>query len=62
MDDDFKVFCAAWIYKYTAPHQFIELLYGIGFFGIKNKDGWHFGELVFDPQSPHRLMLRYHTS
>jgi hypothetical protein len=35
VDEEVKANCATWIYKYTAPHQFIELLYGIGFAGIK---------------------------
>ena len=26
--------CATWMYSFTAPHQFIELMYGIGFVGI----------------------------
>lgn len=29
--------CEEWIYNYTSPYSFIELFYGIGFFGIKRK-------------------------
>ncbi|WCP68131.1 transposase [Vibrio tubiashii] len=29
--------CSDWVYEYTQPHRFIELLYGIGFIGIKNR-------------------------
>lgn len=38
VDEDVKQYCASWIYKYTAPEQFAELMYNIGFFGIK-EDG-----------------------
>ncbi|MCP4703237.1 MAG: transposase [candidate division Zixibacteria bacterium] len=29
--------CKSWFYDYTVPFRFIELLYGIGFIGIKRK-------------------------
>jgi hypothetical protein len=35
VDDEIKQYCASWIYKVTAPEQFAELMYNIGFFGIK---------------------------
>jgi len=36
-DDEVKTYCAGWLFRHTAPHQFIELLYGIGFWGIKDR-------------------------
>jgi hypothetical protein len=34
-DSEVTSLCKEWLYKHTAPHKFIELLYGIGFLGIK---------------------------
>ena len=42
VDQDVKTLCASWFYKFTAPYQFIELLYGIGFWGVKNGEDTHF--------------------
>lgn len=39
VDEQVKAQCAGWIYNYTAPHQFIDLLYGIGFVGIREGAG-----------------------
>src|SRR5205823_1816138 len=33
-DPVIKAQCATWMYSFTAPHQFIELMYSIGFLGI----------------------------
>ena len=35
VDDEVKQYCSSWIYKFTTPEQFAELMYNIGFFGIK---------------------------
>ncbi len=37
-DGQVTEFCKSWIFRYTAPHNFVELLYGIGFLGVKNQD------------------------
>jgi hypothetical protein len=34
VDDEVKACCGSWIFRFTAPHQFIELLFGIGFWGV----------------------------
>lgn len=34
-ENDVAYLCKEWIYSYTAPHKFIELLYSIGFFGVR---------------------------
>ncbi len=36
--------CKDWIYDYTTPFRFIELLYGIGFVGIKRKNNTQYKE------------------
>lgn len=36
VDEEVKACCGTWIYHYTAPHRFVELLYGIGFWGISD--------------------------
>lgn len=35
LDEEIKKYCSSWIYRFTTPHIFIELLYNIGFLGIK---------------------------
>jgi hypothetical protein len=37
VDDEVKEFCSSWLYKHTSPEQFAELMYNIGFFGIKEE-------------------------
>lgn len=49
IDDEIKEYCSTWIYKYTQPDRFIQLLYDIGFFGIKEGDAVEFRSL--GPQS-----------
>jgi hypothetical protein len=34
VDEEVKIHCAAWIFGYTQPERFVELLYNIGFVGI----------------------------
>jgi hypothetical protein len=36
VDEEVRKTCAGWIYGYAAPERFIELLYNIGFFGIRD--------------------------
>jgi len=36
--------CKDWLYEYTTPSRFIELLYGIGFIGIKRRKGIQYKE------------------
>ena len=35
MDREVQDFCKDWIYSYTTPDTFIQLLYNIGFWGLK---------------------------
>jgi len=41
-DEEIQQYCATWIYKYSAIYLFIELMYSIGFWGVKDK-----GEVQF---------------
>lgn len=36
VDDEVKAHCSSWVYGYTTPERFIELLYDIGFVGISD--------------------------
>lgn len=38
INDEIKKTCGEWVYHFTSPERFIELLYNIGFFGIRNDD------------------------
>ena len=37
VDEKVKKHCASWFYDHTPPYQFIGLLYGIGFVGLKRR-------------------------
>ncbi len=54
VDPVIKAQCATWMYSFTAPHQFIELLYGIGFVGILTDNTTTFrGSGVKESAAPH---------
>jgi hypothetical protein len=38
VDTDVRTMCGSWIFEFTAPSRFIQLLYGIGFWGIRKKN------------------------
>jgi hypothetical protein len=49
-----KAQCQTWMYSFTAPHQFIELLYSIGFVGINNGKTTQFrGAGIKEAAAPH---------
>jgi hypothetical protein len=52
VDNDVKQFCSTWIYNYTAPEQFVQLLYGIGFLGIQDGDGARFRSVGAQTSTP----------
>jgi hypothetical protein len=53
-DPVIKAQCATWMYAFTAPHQFIELLYSIGFVGIASGSTTTFrGSGVKEAAAPH---------
>jgi hypothetical protein len=38
VDDEIKQHCKTWIYNFVHPELFVKLMYGIGFFGIKDDE------------------------
>jgi|GEM_PF-1283151 len=52
VDDEIKQFCSSWIYKYTTPEHFADLMYNIGFFGIKEGDATVFRSLGAKSPTP----------
>jgi hypothetical protein len=53
-DPVIKAACATWMYSFTAAHQFIELLYSIGFVGIGTGTAISFrGSGVKEAAAPH---------
>lgn len=42
MEDRIRKYCDQWFYGYTTPFHFVDLLYSIGFFGLKGKRGVNF--------------------
>jgi hypothetical protein len=37
VNDKIRKYCDTWFYDYTVPYRFVELLYSIGFIGLKKK-------------------------
>ncbi|MBI1311388.1 transposase [bacterium] len=37
VDNEVRQLCGSWIYQYTTPPKFMQLLYGIGFWGLQTK-------------------------
>lgn len=52
VDDQVKELCKRWIYSHTAPEQLIELLYNIGFAGLREGDGVLFRSLGVKSPTP----------
>jgi hypothetical protein len=52
VDDEIKKRCASWIYNYTQPDLFIQLLFDIGFAGIKDENVTHFRSLGSQTTTP----------
>lgn len=59
VDDEVKNLCAAWLFKYTAPEQFVELLYNVGFLGIRTEDDIAYRSLGVKSPSPPQLPRRH---
>lgn len=41
-DEEIQTYCASWVFRYSGTYQFIELMYSIGFWGVKDKGGIQF--------------------
>jgi hypothetical protein len=39
VDNEIQEACKTWIYNFTAPDQFIQLLYNVGFWGLRQLNG-----------------------
>jgi len=39
VDEEVKQYCATWIFKYTQPERFVELLFSVGFVGVRTTGG-----------------------
>jgi hypothetical protein len=55
VDDEIKELCHTWIYKYVQPDLFVQLLYNIGFVGIKNGDVVHYRAVGPQESTPSAL-------
>jgi hypothetical protein len=52
VDDEIKQFCSSWIYRFTTPEHFADLMYNIGFFGIKEGGATTFRSLGAKSPTP----------
>lgn len=52
VDEEVKRNCQTWIYRFTQPELFIQLLYSIGFFGIKDSRGVEFRSVGSQSATP----------
>jgi hypothetical protein len=52
VDEEIKKRCASWIFKYTSPDVFIQLLFDIGFVGIKEEKMTYFRSLGSQSTTP----------
>ena len=60
VDDEVKQYCSSWIYKFTTPEQFAELMYNIGFFGIKKDSVVLFRSLGAKSPTPPPILYTTH--
>ena len=60
VDDATKTSCATWIYLFTAPERFLELMYNIGFMGIKNGESIHYRSLGARTATPPPISATVH--
>jgi len=70
INDSISRHCNEWLYDYTTPFRFVELLYGIGFIGIRRKDHAQYKESgkdsnakpAFDNNSIFEIHPTYHQA
>jgi hypothetical protein len=66
VDEEVKKFCGGWIYAHTAPEQFVQLLYGIGFIGIDDGGAAKFRSVGAQTSTPppitNRITVSIHPS
>lgn len=51
-DEEVKRLCGEWLYSYVPPERFIELLYNVGFMGIRHDGDVHFRSLGVKSPTP----------
>jgi hypothetical protein len=60
VDQEVKSSCSSWLYQYTAPERFLEMLYNIGFIGIKEGNDVHFRSLGARSATPPAISATAH--
>lgn len=60
VDEEVKAACSSWLYRHTAPELFLELLYNIGFMGIKEGNNTHFRSLGARTATPPAISASVH--
>lgn len=55
VDADIQRYCGTWLNLYMAPDRFMELLYNIGFFGIRDGSEIHFRSMGVKSVNPPRI-------
>lgn len=55
LDPDVQMLCKEWIYMFTTAERFIEIMYNIGFFGIRNDDNLQFRSMGVKSTNPPRI-------
>lgn len=56
VDGEVQRRCGGWINFYLAPNKFIELMYGIGFFGVRTEDGVLFRSMGVNSEALPKLV------
>lgn len=70
VNESISKYCKDWLYDYTTPFRFVELLYGIGFLGIKRRKSVQYKESgkdsnakpAFDNNSIFEIHPTYHKA
>lgn len=70
VNDAISKYCKSWLYDNTTPYRFVELLYGIGFLGIKRRKNVQYKESgkdsnakpAFDNNSIFEIHPTYHKA
>lgn len=60
VDAEVKQGCATWLFRHTAPEAFIELLYNVGFCGIRTDEGVVYRSLGIKTPTPPAITPKTH--
>jgi hypothetical protein len=55
VDQDIQQYCAKWLNVYMAPERLMELLYNIGFFGIREGEEVHYRSMGVKSVNPPKI-------